>query len=92
VTRKNVCLESSVVSHYANRRSRDLIVAAYQEITRESWQKELPKVFRGWAELSVPSGKHSPPHRLRRPSDPLDSCDRRWRSSPCVPHRTVLHV
>lgn len=38
-----VYLESSVVSYYANRRSRDLVVAAYQEITRCWWEEELPK-------------------------------------------------
>lgn len=38
-----IYLESSVISYYANRRSRNLIVAAYQEITQEWWENELPK-------------------------------------------------
>jgi hypothetical protein len=41
--RKNIYLESSVVSFYANRRSTNLIVAAYQEITQQWWENELPK-------------------------------------------------
>lgn len=38
--KKKVYLESSVISYFANRRSRNLIVAAYQEITQEWWEKE----------------------------------------------------
>ncbi len=41
--RASVYLESSVVSYYTNRRSRDLVVAAYQEITSDWWEAELPK-------------------------------------------------
>ncbi|MBD3316492.1 MAG: PIN domain-containing protein [Chitinivibrionales bacterium] len=41
--KKKIYLESSVISYYANRRSRNLIVAAYQEITQEWWENELPK-------------------------------------------------
>lgn len=39
---KTVYLESSVISYYTARRSRDLIVAAHQEITLEWWEKALP--------------------------------------------------
>jgi hypothetical protein len=39
----SIYLESTVISFYANRRSRNLIVAAYQEITAEWWETELPK-------------------------------------------------
>jgi hypothetical protein len=42
MSRMTVYLESSVVSYYANRRSVNLIVAAYQEITHEWWEHELP--------------------------------------------------
>jgi len=41
--KKKIYLESSVVSYYANRRSHNLIVAAYQEITQDWWENELPK-------------------------------------------------
>ncbi|MBD3239015.1 MAG: DNA-binding protein [Chitinivibrionales bacterium] len=43
MTKGTVYLESSVVRHYANRGSRDIVVAAYQEITRTWWEDELPK-------------------------------------------------
>jgi predicted nucleic acid-binding protein len=39
---KMLYLESSVISYYTARRSRDLIVAAHQEITLEWWEKALP--------------------------------------------------
>ena len=37
-----VYIESTVVSYYAARRTRDLIAAAHQEITLEWWEKALP--------------------------------------------------
>ena len=43
MSKKRVYIESSVISYYANRRSRNLIVAAHQEITREWWESELSK-------------------------------------------------
>jgi predicted nucleic acid-binding protein len=39
---QTVYIESSVISYYAARRSRDLIIAAHQEITLEWWEKALP--------------------------------------------------
>jgi len=41
--KEQVYLESTVISYYANRRSANLIVAAYQVITAEWWESELPK-------------------------------------------------
>jgi len=38
-----VYIETSVISYYAARLSRDLIVAAHQQITQEWWDKVLPK-------------------------------------------------
>jgi len=43
MTKQKVYLESTVISFYANRRSKDLIVAAYQEITVDWWESELHK-------------------------------------------------
>ncbi len=40
---KSVYIESSVISYLTARPSRDLIVSAYQQITREWWQTELNK-------------------------------------------------
>jgi predicted nucleic acid-binding protein len=37
-----VYIETSVISYYAARLSRDLIVAAHQQITQEWWDKVLP--------------------------------------------------
>ena len=39
----SVYLETSVVSYYCARPSRDLVVAAQQEITRQWWQERLPQ-------------------------------------------------
>ena len=39
-----VYIESSVISYYASRRTRDIIVAAHQEITIEWWEETLPKI------------------------------------------------
>jgi hypothetical protein len=40
---KSVYVESSVISYLTARRSRDLVVSAYQQITREWWHSELTK-------------------------------------------------
>jgi hypothetical protein len=37
MAKPSVYIESTVVSFYANRRSKDLIVAAYQEISVREW-------------------------------------------------------
>ena len=39
---KTVYIESSVISYYTARRSRELIVAAHQEITLDWWENALP--------------------------------------------------
>jgi predicted nucleic acid-binding protein len=39
----SVYLETSVVSYYCARPSRDLVVAAQQEITRQWWREHLPR-------------------------------------------------
>jgi hypothetical protein len=41
--KRQVYIESSVISYFANRRSKNLIVAAYQEITYEWWESEINK-------------------------------------------------
>ncbi|HNR31390.1 MAG TPA: hypothetical protein PKI11_10920 [Candidatus Hydrogenedentes bacterium] len=41
LNRPRVYIESSVVSYYTARRSRDLIVAAHQEITYAWWDHHL---------------------------------------------------
>ena len=38
-----VYIESTVISYYTGRPSRDLIVAAHQELTRAWWENILPK-------------------------------------------------
>ncbi len=38
-----VYIETSVISYYTARPSRDLIVAAHQQITHEWWRKALPR-------------------------------------------------
>jgi hypothetical protein len=43
MAKPKVYLESSVISFYANRRSKDLVVAAYQEISVDWWEKEFHK-------------------------------------------------
>ena len=39
---ETVYIETTVISYYAARRTRDLIAAAHQEITLEWWEKALP--------------------------------------------------
>lgn len=41
--KKLVYIETSVVSYLTSKPSRDLIVAAYQKITRDWWNRELIK-------------------------------------------------
>jgi len=41
-TLPTVYIESTVISYYTGRPSRDLIVAAHQELTREWWENMLP--------------------------------------------------
>jgi predicted nucleic acid-binding protein len=40
----NVYIETSVISYYTARPSRDLIVAGHQQITQEWWNRQLPRV------------------------------------------------
>jgi predicted nucleic acid-binding protein len=42
MTMRSVYIESTVISYYVARRTRDLIAAAHQEITSEWWDKALP--------------------------------------------------
>ncbi|MFO7870508.1 MAG: type II toxin-antitoxin system VapC family toxin [Kiritimatiellia bacterium] len=42
--KKTVYIESSVVSYYTARASRDIIVAAHQQCTAEWWEKVLPRL------------------------------------------------
>ncbi len=39
-------IETSVVSHLAARPSRDVVVAAYQEVTREWWRARIERACR----------------------------------------------
>jgi hypothetical protein len=39
---ESVYIESTVISYYTARRTRDLIAAAHQEITIEWWESALP--------------------------------------------------
>ncbi len=44
MVRPTVYIESTVISYYAATRTRDLILAAHQEITHEWWEGVLPKL------------------------------------------------
>ena len=44
-TMKRVYVETSVVSYYCARPSRDLIVAAHQQITRDWWEMRLGQCY-----------------------------------------------
>ena len=39
-----VYIETSVISYYTSRPSRDLVVAAHQQLTHEWWENYLPQV------------------------------------------------
>jgi predicted nucleic acid-binding protein len=40
--KKKIYIETSVVSYYSNRPSRDLVIAARQQVTREWWEANSP--------------------------------------------------
>lgn len=42
MAKSTVYIESTVISYYAASRTRDLIMAAHQEITGEWWESVLP--------------------------------------------------
>jgi predicted nucleic acid-binding protein len=42
MAKSTIYIESTVISYYAASRTRDLIMAAHQEITREWWESVLP--------------------------------------------------
>jgi hypothetical protein len=42
-TKRSVYIESSVISYLTARRSKDIIIAAYQEITKDWWEQESAK-------------------------------------------------
>lgn len=41
MVKKSLYLETTVVSYYVSRSSRDIITLAHQEITKEWWNKAL---------------------------------------------------
>ena len=41
--KQTIYIETSVVSYFTARPSRDLIVAAHQQITHDWWEKVLPQ-------------------------------------------------
>lgn len=41
--KKTIYIETTIVSYYTAWRSRDIIIAGHQEITREWWNKHLPR-------------------------------------------------
>lgn len=46
IVREAVYIETTVISYLTSRPSRDLVVAAHQQITREWWESALPGRFR----------------------------------------------
>ncbi len=42
MSKQSVYIETTVVSYYTSKLSRDLIVAAHQQVTIEWWEKSLP--------------------------------------------------
>lgn len=41
--RPKIYIETSVVSYYTSRQSRDIVIAARQQVTREWWEEDLPQ-------------------------------------------------
>ena len=52
MTKPKLYIETSVVSYFAARPSRDLIVLAHQEITKEFWEERLAR-FNGFVSRIV---------------------------------------
>jgi predicted nucleic acid-binding protein len=50
---KRIYLETSIISYLAARRSRDLVISAWQEITREFWDKHRSRYRLHTSELVV---------------------------------------
>ena len=70
--RPSAYIETSVVSYLTARQSRDVIVAAYQEITRE-WWRDAPERFNLVAsELVVAEAKAGDPDAARVRLEALD--------------------
>ena len=51
--RITVYIETSVVSYYCGRPSRDLVTAAHQQLTAEWWETRLPVCFRPYVSEAV---------------------------------------
>ena len=71
-----VYLETSVVSYYAGRPSRDVIVLAHQQITQDWWEKVLPLCEAFVSQLVVEEASAGDPEAARNRLTVLSAFDR----------------
>ena len=69
---KTVYIETSVVSYLAALPSRDLRIAAWQQITTQWWEQERPKYQLFVSELVLAEAAAGDPHAAQRRLDKLD--------------------
>jgi len=64
-------VETSIVSYYTGRPSRDLIIAARQQITRDWWEKERQKYSLHISALVLRESQRGEPAAVKRRADAL---------------------
>jgi predicted nucleic acid-binding protein len=67
--RESVYLETSVVSYYVSKPSRDIVVLAHQEITREWWSKAIERFDIYISEFVVLEVSSGDPEAVKRRLD-----------------------
>ena len=67
-----VYLETSVISYYAGRPSRDLIVAGRQQITRDWWESERDKYALHVSALVLQESQRGEPGAVKRRQEVLE--------------------
>lgn len=66
-------LETSVISYYSARPSRDVVTLAHQQLTRDWWQTQLPRYEIFVSDLVYLEAEQGDPGAIRRRKETLDS-------------------
>ncbi|MGO9377500.1 MAG: hypothetical protein ACLP29_02970 [Dissulfurispiraceae bacterium] len=64
--KESIYLETTIVSYYTSKPSRDIIVLAHQEITREWWEKALKRYDAFISAMVVEEAKSGDPDAAKK--------------------------
>jgi hypothetical protein len=70
---RRVYIETSVISYLVARPSRNILAAAWQQVTQEWWDKQRARFELFTSELVLAEAAQGDPDAAQRPSEPLQS-------------------